>query len=133
MLLRYDPKDDPFEHLNDPQVLDNTPIGTLRVVPWANAASVAVMDRQDATRVQRIVHTLQHGENPLAAVYGKRTYEQTAVQAAYDLRDEDRHAAELRDEDALSKDNQDRYRHFLRRHIDGEEAALRFLRVREAG
>lgn len=133
MLFRYDPENDPFENLNDPRVLDNTPIGTLRVIPWANAASVAVMDRHDPTRVQRIIHTLSHGESPLSAIYGKRTYEQTAVQAAYEVRDEDRTAAEAREEEALSKDNQDRYRHFLRRHIDGEEAALRFLRVREAG
>lgn len=71
-----------LEYLNDEDVLGDTPIGHLRVVPWGGGLAVGVMDKHEPTIVRRIVHQLSPGENPLNAIYGKRTFEGSSVWAA---------------------------------------------------
>lgn len=121
-VLRYDPKNDPWKALNDARVLDDTPIGTLRVITWGHAASVAVMHDTDRTRVQRVIYTLKRGENPLNAIYGKRTFEQAHVRALYDARDEVVAASEEREADDLSGDFVRALTKLRNRRDDGDEA-----------
>lgn len=120
--MRFDPENDPFEQLNDPEMLDDTPIGTLRVVPWGHAASVAIMDDRDPTLVRRIVHTLRVGESPLDAVYGRRVLEDAAVREIYARRDAARAESDGRDRTHVSKDFVNDMARFRARRDDGSEA-----------
>lgn len=119
---RVDPKNDPFRRLNDPRNLDNTAIGTLRVVRWGKFVAVARMDHRDPTRVRDIVHYLKRGENPSAAVFGKRTFEQASVRALYNARDEAAKVSEEREWEDMRGD----FQRELEKHIlskeDGDEA-----------
>jgi hypothetical protein len=119
--VRYDPQNDPYQDLNDPAVLDNTPIGTLRVVPWANAASVAVMDAHDPTIVRKIIHTLHVDENPLNAIYGKRPNEATAWREIYDARDADEARQDANHQHAVSTDTIADAERIRRKHADADE------------
>jgi hypothetical protein len=125
-LPRFDPANDPYEHLNSSGILDDTPIGTLRVVNWGVTASVCVMDDEDPTLIRRITHTLKVGENPLDAIYGKRTQEQDAVTELYVKRNEVRDASEARADDDLSRDFVNELDTFERRHDEGKEAVIGF-------
>jgi hypothetical protein len=127
VLFRYDPQNDPFRHLNDPALLDNTPIGTLRVVPWARVASVAVMDKADPTIVRRLIRTLHVGENPLDAVYGKRTHESGVWAEVYAERDEIEAKAEANEDAAISKDTVRDLDKLESRREDGAEAVAAML------
>lgn len=125
--MYFDAKSDPFAELNDPRILDNTPIGTLRVIPWANTASVAVMHPHDPTRVQRIVRTLHRGangriENPLNAVYGKRTHEDANARALYERRDATEAASAEREESDYRGDFRRELGKMLAKRADMEEA-----------
>jgi len=124
--MRFDKNNDPYEALNDPALLDDTPIGTLRVVTWGRAASVAIMRDDDPTIVKSIIHTLHRGENPLNAIYGKRTHEQDAVKALYDRRDDTRNETERRADDDLSRDFVSALDTFERRNDEGAEAMIGF-------
>jgi hypothetical protein len=77
-----------IEVLNDPGTLGETPIGFLAVVSWGGGAAVAIMHDDERAKIKRIVYMLKPGENPLNAVYGKRTFEQKAITKAYRRRDE---------------------------------------------
>lgn len=123
--MRYDKDNDPWSELNS-SLLDNTPIGTLRVVTQGNAAGVAVMDPQDPTRVQRIIHTLGRKENPLQAIYGKRLQEQDAVAALYASAKDTRDKTEALDNEDLSKDFVNALDRFERRNDEGKEAVIGF-------
>lgn len=120
--MQWTQETDPFPMLNDRALLDDTPIGTLRVVPWANTASVAVMDKQDPSIVRSIIKTLHVGENPLDAVYGKRTHEHASWRAAYDARDESIAKADASEAKTRTQDLVTDLEKFRSRRDDGEEA-----------
>lgn len=124
--MRYDPENDPYQDLNDPAVLDNTPIGTLRVVPWAGAASVAVMDHGDPTIVRKIIYTLHVNENPLNAIYGKRPNEATAWRDAYEKRDEEQARRDESLAHSISTEMINACAKIERRYDDGREAIAAF-------
>lgn len=121
-VLRYDPTNDPWAAYNEPRLLDDTPIGTLRVVTWGHAAAVAVMDAYDPTRVKRIIKRLGRGMNPLDAIPGKRTWEQEQVRDLYARRDRGVAEAEARDDADTRNDLERELGRFVRRREDGDEA-----------
>jgi enoyl-CoA hydratase/carnithine racemase len=108
--------------LVDTEVLDDTPIGTLRVIEWGDTHCVAVMRHDDPERVFNIVHTLAPGENPLNAVYGKRLFETPAISSLYDKQAEEREASAQRHIDLVSADFQKAVKRFLAKNEDGREA-----------
>jgi hypothetical protein len=108
-----------IEALNDPATLDNTPIGTIRVVEWAGTFCVAIMSEHDNDRIKRIVHQLTPGENPLCAVYGKRTFERAAVKRAYDNVVEQREKRAESFKRDHSKDFRKEIKNFLSKRWDG--------------
>jgi tRNA A37 N6-isopentenylltransferase MiaA len=128
--VRYDQKSDPYRYLNDPRLLDDTPIGTLRVITWAGVASVCVMHPTDNNRVHRIVHTMRHGDNPLDAIYGRRTHESRTVAEFYERRNEARAASEAREEAAVSHEHVKELEKIRTRYEDGEEAIVGALGLR---
>lgn len=127
MLMRQ--KHDWYETLNDPALLDDTPIGTLRVIPWANAACVALMDKHDPTIPRAIIKTLCVGQNPLDAIYGKRTHEHRAWREAYGARDEAVAKSAASEAADLSKDFVRELDKLEARKDDGAEAVAAALGV----
>lgn len=72
-----------IEDYVDHELLDDTPIGKLLLVPWGNSVGVAIADIGEPDRPKRICYTLGVDENPLNAIYGKRTFERMGVIDAY--------------------------------------------------
>jgi len=109
--------------------LDDTPIGRLRVVDWFGNAAVAVVDPHDDSRVVRVLHMLKPNENPLAAIYGKRTMESAPVLSAYHAAVESRtNSAESHKRD-VSRDFIIEVQRFMAKYEDGREAvAVRLAR-----
>jgi hypothetical protein len=123
MPLFYDPDRDPFEEMNDPEILDDTPIGTLRVIPWGNGAAVALMHKHDDRRVDRVIHLLEPGEPPTNAIYGKRFYEAIALDAIYAEAKAGRERVEERRQLDLSDDFVRKLDRFVEEHHqEGAEA-----------
>lgn len=117
-----------LETLNDHSVLD-TPIGTLRVIDWCGQAAVAIMDKHDDERVCRVIHMLKPHENPLSAVYGKRTLEQARVLGAYAAVVDARLGSVQGHKEDGRADLRREVKRFLFKHEDGREAlATRFAR-----
>lgn len=113
-----------LEALNDPELFDETPIGRLRVVPWCGRPCVAIMDKHDPDRVRRIIHTLRKNENPLNAIYGKRTFEKRDVVRAYFANIErDKEVAARKTED-MRKDTRIDVEKQLQKSWDGSVAEL---------
>jgi len=110
------------EALNDREVLDDTPIGTLRVVEWGDTMCVAVMKHTAPDEVFKIVHTLSPGENPLNAVYGKRLFETPAIGALYDAQAETAASSAARAAELVGKDFRKAALGFLHKHYDAREA-----------
>lgn len=108
-----------YEDLNDPETLDDTPIGTLRVIPWCGQPAVALMHEGDPERPKRILHSLEPGENPLNAIYGRRTQEIRAVEALYDEKAQEKRAAANRTRAAHRKDAANAVRKQLSKSWDG--------------
>jgi hypothetical protein len=116
--------------LVDTEVLDETPIGTLRIIEWGDTHCVAVMRHEAPDEVFNIVHTLTPGENPLNAVYGKRLFETPAISALYDFQAATQDASAERNRALVSADFQKALNRFLFKHDDGREAvAARVIRV----
>lgn len=118
-----------LETLNDTEVLNDTPIGTLRVIDWYGQAAVAIMDKHDNDKPARVVHMLKAHENPLAAIYGKRTLESARVLDAYAAAVEMREGSAARAHEDQRADLRADLRRFLSKHEDGREALVtRFAR-----
>ncbi len=116
----------PWKHLNDPVLMDDTPIGCLRVIPWGKRKEpmVAIMFDSDHELVKTVIHQLHtKADHPLGAIPGKRTFEVHAVERLYRLRDEDRERQQIGDERDASTDLVHDLRKFVARHGDeGAEA-----------
>jgi hypothetical protein len=119
--------------LNDMEVLGDTPIGFLRVVEWGDGAAVAIMHDDDRSKVKRIIHQLEPGENPLNAVYGKRLREQRQVAKLIEQADETRKARLEGKKADNKKDFVKEVERFLNKHWDGSgrEAIAQAVRWRD--
>lgn len=125
----WDPERDPFAELNTAE-LDDTPIGRLRVIPWGHAATVARVDEDDPSVVLSLLHTLKVGENPLAAIYGKRHWEQQTVQELYDRQADNKAAVEERADNELSHEFMKEARKLYNK-TGGEDALAAVLGYRD--
>jgi hypothetical protein len=124
--------ENPWSFLNDPALMDDTPIGCLRVIPWGRSACVAIMDNEDHELVKKVIHRLRHGEHPLNAIPGKRTFEDLTAKKLYDRRNEDRERQRAGDERDLSVDLQADLRKFVNRYGDEGAEALASVSIRGA-
>lgn len=102
-----------LDAINADPMLQDSPLGDLKIVMWGGEPAVAVINRHDPERLPHILHMVADG-GVLSAMYGKRFWEQGAIQAAYDK------AAELRT-GAYERDKADRGR-------DAERDFLKFIR-----
>lgn len=111
-----------IDDLNDPELLDDTPIGRLRVVRWCGAPAVAIMDEHEPEIAKRVIYMLKPGENPLNAIYGKRTFEQANVLAAYNIAKDRREKRQERTVEDLRKDTRADVKKQLEKSWDGSFA-----------
>lgn len=121
-----------LEALNDPELLDDTPIGRLRVIAWGGRPAVAIMHPHDPERVKRVIHMLKPFENPLNAIYGKRAFEGQSVWAKYQRALERERKSQESKRDDMSKDLQADINKQLEKSWDGsfKEALLRAMGVK---
>lgn len=111
-----------LEDLNDDELLGDTPIGPLRVIRWCGANAVALMHEDEPELPKRVLYTLRPGENPLNAIYGKRTFEQRAVLEAYFGAKDRREKREERQREDLRKDTRLDVKKQLEKSWDGSFA-----------
>ena len=104
MQLQYDPADESCAAYNDPEQMDETPLGMLRVITIGHRKAVVVVHEQDPRRSRRLLHFIRGRESPHEVIYGKRTQENDAVAALYNARNVARDAAEVSGQRDLSKD-----------------------------
>lgn len=109
----------PADLVNASGLLDDTPLGTLRVVFVGGRPLVCVVAGPDDDRVLAELRFLEEHENPLNAICGRRIGEEST--AAYRERDHQR-ALTLEREDQEGRDD---FRARLQRFLDthGREAA----------
>ena len=127
----FDPDNDPFEALNDPETLDDTPIGLLLVLLDDGMPVVYVMDAYDPTFAVAPIHFLQRGEHPSAAVYGKRVLERELVFRRCAADKQMKQDARRSQSKLLAGDAGRELRRFANeRHHDAHEAIAAVLGVR---
>lgn len=121
-----------WEDLND-DILADTPIGTLGIIEWTGGdIGIAVMHEDEPTVPKHIIHTIKPGENPLDAIYGKRTFETREVLASYGKVEDARRASQARWAADHRKDTRIAALKLLKKSWDGsmQEAMARLIHLR---
>ena len=120
--MLFDPDNDPCELLNVAE-LDETPIGTLRVLSEEGTPVVWIMDPHEPMLALAPVHILKPGGSPFAAAYGKRFFERAAVFQSYDAVRAMQKEAKQRGAKLLGGDTKRELTNFANdRHHDAHEA-----------
>ncbi len=78
-----------LDAVNADPMLRDTPLGDLKVIMWGGEPAVAIINRHDPDAFPRVVHMVAEG-GILAAMYGRRFWEQREVRAAYERKEERR-------------------------------------------